>query len=143
MNVRLFTMDDYDKVFRLWSGTPGIGMRSLDDSKEGIARFLARNPTTNFVAEQDGEVIGVTLAGHDGRRGYIYHTAVSNRYRGRRVGKALIDAAVQAMSDEKINKVALLVKTENESGIAFWEGCGFEERRDLLYMDITLNQDNV
>ena len=59
----------------------GMGLNNLDDSKEGIGRFLNRNPDTCFVAELENVIIGVILTGNDGRRGYIYYTAVNPKYR--------------------------------------------------------------
>ena len=59
----------------------GMGLNNLDDSKEGIGRFLNGNPDTCFVAELENVIIGVILTGNDGRRGYIYHTAVNPKYR--------------------------------------------------------------
>ena len=59
----------------------GMGLNNLDDSKEGIGRFLNRNPDTCFVAELENVIIGVILTGNDGRRDYIYHTAVNPKYR--------------------------------------------------------------
>ena len=50
MQLRLLTMDDYNSIYALWSSTPGMGLRTLDDSNEGIERFLKRNPTTCFAA---------------------------------------------------------------------------------------------
>jgi hypothetical protein len=50
-----------------------MGLNNLDDSPEGIARYLQRNPSTCFAAEEEGELVGVILSGHDGRRGFIYH----------------------------------------------------------------------
>lgn len=67
--IRTFMMSDYDKVYHLWKSTPGVGLRSLDDSREGIEQFIRRNSATNFVAEENGQIIGVALSGHDGRRG--------------------------------------------------------------------------
>lgn len=82
MEIRIMTISDYEETFKLWSNTAGMGMRSLDDSYEGIIKFLKRNPTTNFVARIDEKIVGVILCGHDGRRGYIYHTAVDEKNRG-------------------------------------------------------------
>lgn len=141
--IRAMTIDDYEAVYQLWSGTAGVGMRSLDDSREGVEKFLKRNPTTCFVAEQEGSLLGVTLAGHDGRRGYIYHTAVSTLHRGRKIGGALIDAVIEAMRKEQINKIALVVMADNENGKAFWEALGFTERTDLAYMDKSINENNI
>ena len=76
VNIRVMTINDYDGVYDLWINTPGMGLNTTDDSREGIAKYLRRNPTTSFVAECEGTIIGVIMAGHDGRRGYIHHTAV-------------------------------------------------------------------
>ena len=142
MTIRVMHMGDYDSVFALWSATSGMGMRSLDDSCEGIARFLLRNPSTCFVAEEDGAPVGVILCGHDGRRGYIYHTAVAKSARGHGIGRALVEAVKSALIDEGINKVALVAFASNEGGNNFWERLGFTARGDLVYRNLTLNEDN-
>lgn len=80
--IRRMIITDYEKVFDLWKSTDGMGLRTLDDSQQGIATFLKRNPTTKFVAIDNDEIIGTILCGHDGRRGYIYHTVVKKNYRG-------------------------------------------------------------
>ena len=67
--IRTMTMEDYNGVYELWTKIRGFGLRSVDDSREGVARFLRRNPTTSVVAVEDGRVVGSILCGHDGRRG--------------------------------------------------------------------------
>ena len=59
--VRVMTIEDYDQVKELWNSIKGFGIRSMDDSREGVARFLKRNPTTSVVAEEDGKVVGAIL----------------------------------------------------------------------------------
>lgn len=66
--IRKMTQTDYQKIFDLWKSTDGIGLRSLNDSQQGISAFLKRNPTTNFVAIDNDEIVGTILCGHDGRR---------------------------------------------------------------------------
>lgn len=143
MNIRPMTIQDYDEVFKMWNETAGMGMRSLDDSYEGIERFLLRNPETSFVALQDGQIIGVILCGQDGRRGYIYHTAVKQDFRKQGIGKALVDAALSALKKEQINKAALVVFDSNELGNHFWESIGFIKRNDLTYRNISINDQNI
>ena len=75
--IKVMTINDYEELFELWQNTANMGLRSLDDSKEGISCFLKRNPNTNFVVYEDGQLVGAILCGHDGRRGYIYHTVTS------------------------------------------------------------------
>ncbi len=133
ITYRVMTIDDYDAVYDLWINTPGMGLNTTDDSREGIDRFIKRNPTTCFVAENEGKVIGVILSGNDGRRGYIYHTAVLPQYRRQSVGRALVDNAMSALEREGINKTALVVFGRNETGNVFWEKIGFTKRDDLNY----------
>lgn len=133
VRIRWMTVNDYDSVYDLWIHTPGMKMNSLDDSRDGIEKYLMRNPKTSFVAEIDDEVAGVIMAGHDGRRGFIYHTAVKLDYRGQGIGKSLVDHAMTALEKEGIHKVALLVRPENAIGNEFWEHLGFSSRDDIVY----------
>ena len=137
MTVRLMTMDDYEAVYALWLSCKGMGLNDVDDSREGVARFLERNPDTCFVAENDG-IQGVILSGHDGRRGFIYHTAVHPDARGQGIGTALVQHALSALKACGISKVALVVFRRNEGGNAFWEKQGFIVRDDLAYRNLAL-----
>ena len=141
MNVRPMTIADYDQLHALWLSIPGMGLNDLDDSREGITKYLARNPRTSFVATEKGfAVIGAIMAGHDGRRGFIYHTCVRADRQGEGVGQALAEAALDALKAEGIHKVALVVFDRNEQGNAFWEKLGFLPREDLVYRDRTLTE---
>jgi hypothetical protein len=52
MEIKLMSIEDYNSVYQLWTNTQGMGMRSLDDSFEGINKFLKRNSATNFIAQE-------------------------------------------------------------------------------------------
>lgn len=143
MNIRIMDINDYEQVYKLWSSTAGMGMRLIDDSYEGISKFLLRNPTTNFVVENDNDIIGVVLCGHDGRRGYIYHLAVTTEYRCKGIGQLLVEHVLDALRCEGINKVALVVYDSNELGNSFWEAAGFTKRDDLVYRNRSLNDLNI
>ena len=133
MNIRTMTINDYEAVYALWLSCAGMGLNNLDDSWEGIDKFLKRNPDTCFVAENDTGIVGVIIAGNDGRRGYIYHTAVHPEYRTQGIGKALVEQAMEALNFCGINKAALVVFERNDTGNAFWERMGFAAREDLVY----------
>lgn len=133
MTIRAMTPEDYPQAYLLWTSDPGVGLRAADDSREGIERYLRRNPATCFVAEAEGRVVGTLLAGHDGRRGYIGHTVVHPDFRRQGVGSALVRAAESAFRREGIRKAALVVFAANETGNAFWEKMGYAVREDLVY----------
>lgn len=141
--VRIMTIEDYEGVYALWKKIKGFGIRSIDDSKEGVARFLKRNPTTSVVAEKDGRIVGSILCGHDGRRGCLYHVCVDEDYRRHGIGKRMVVFAMKALKEEKVNKVSLIAFTENDIGNAFWNTIGWTERLDLNYYDFTLNEENI
>ena len=141
--VRIMTIEDYEGVYALWKKIKGFGIRSIDDSKEGVARFLKRNPTTSVVAEKDGRIVGSILCGHDGRRGCLYHVCVDEDYRRHGIGKRMVVFAMKALKEEKINKVSLIAFTENDIGNAFWNTIGWTERLDLNYYDFTLTEENI
>lgn len=153
--IRPMAPGDYDAAYALWLSIPGMGLRSLDDSREGIAKFLARNPTTCFVAEMPvppgaaaapqaaPTLTGTILCGHDGRRGMIYHTCVAQALQGKGIGQRLTSAALDALKAEGINKAMLVCFAKNLPGNHFWQAAGWQKRDDLNYYDWNLNPENL
>lgn len=129
--IKVMTINDYEELFELWQNTANMGLRSLDDSKEGISCFLKRNPNTNFVVYEDGQLVGAILCGHDGRRGYIYHTVVLPDYRRRGIASSLVESAIAALQKEGITRVCLNVMETNEQGKKFCISKGWE-KKDFL-----------
>lgn len=143
IDIRIMVPEDYEKVYALWKGIKGFGIRKMDDSKEGIDAFLRRNPKTSVVANIDGEIVGAILCGHDGRYGYMYHVCVKEEYRRHGIGKEMVVFCMRALKEEQINKIALIAFTSNDAGNAFWHHIGWKKRADLNYYDFTLNEDNI
>ena len=142
VNIRLMSIADYEGVYQLWINTPGMGLNETDDSREGIEKYLRRNPTSSFVAECEGMIVGVIMSGHDGRRGFIHHTAVLPSYRNQGIANNLVDHAMAALEEEGIHKVALVAFKRNEMGNIFWENIGFADREDLVYRNKNIHELN-
>ena len=143
MNVRLMTINDYEKIYELWLSCAGMGLNNLDDSKEGILKFIKRNPNTSVVAVVDGKIVGSILAGHDGRHGSFYHVCVHEDYRKHGIGKAMVTSAMVRLKNEGINKVQLVAFSGNEIGNHFWHAEGWREREDYNTYDFVLNDENI
>ena len=141
--VRTMTIDDYEEVYALWNSIEGFGIRSLDDSFEGIQMFIKRNPTTCVVDVEDEKIVGAILCGHDGRRGCFYHVCVNKDYRRHGIGKKMVEFCIERLKEEKINKVALNAFVTNNVGNAFWQRMGWTLRSDMNYYDYTLNEENL
>ncbi len=143
-SIRLMTKEDYEGVRALWMTIHGFAIRSIDDSKEGVDRFIDRNPHTSVVAVSDkGEIVGAILCGHDGRRGCLYHVCVREDFRRKGIGKEMVVFCMNALKAEGINKVSLIAFTKNDIGNAFWNCIGWTKRLDLNYYDFTLNEANI
>ena len=141
--IRKVTADDYDSLLELWNSTEQSkrALNPVDDSREGIGKYLRRNPDTCFLAEdENSRVIGVILTGHDGRRAMIHHMCVHPDFRRMGVAAALADRAEEALRSEGISKIFGLVFKDNKPGSAFWESRGFTKRTDLDYFNKSLNK---
>ncbi|MBR1876945.1 MAG: GNAT family N-acetyltransferase [Lachnospiraceae bacterium] len=143
MQIRSMTIDDYDEVKSLWMSIKGFAIRSIDDSRQGVEKFLERNPGFSVVGIEDGCIVGAILCGHDGRRATLYHVCVHQDYRRRGIGKAMVVRCMEMLNKEGINKVALIAFTKNDVGNAFWKEIGWTKRMDLNYYDFTLNDENI
>ena len=143
MIIREMKLEDYDNVFALWKTIKGFGIRSVDDSREGIERFLKWNPGLSVVAEEEGKIVGAILCGSDGRRGCLYHVCVHKDYRRQGIGKTMVIWCMEKLKELQINKVSLIAFTQNDVGNAFWKEIGWTKREDLNYYDFTLNEKNI
>ncbi|WP_294237237.1 GNAT family N-acetyltransferase [Pseudobutyrivibrio sp.] len=141
--IRTMTIEDYDEVYLLWTSIHGFAMRSLDDSKEGVARFLSRNPDLSVVAIAEGKIVGSILVGNDGRHGSFYHVCVKEEYRKHGIGKAMVTSAMHRLKDEGINKIQLVAFSGNQVGNQFWHAEGWREREDFNTYDFVLNDENI
>ncbi|MBN1669368.1 MAG: GNAT family N-acetyltransferase [Anaerolineales bacterium] len=140
IEIREMTIADYETVYNLWRHTEGIGLSDAD-SKEGIKRFLERNPGLSFVAVDAGQVVGAALCGHDGRRGYIHHLAVASDHRKQGIGRSLVGRVMYALMRLGIGKCHLFVFDDNKEAITFWNKVGWTERVELIMMSQQLADD--
>lgn len=141
--IRPMTMDDYDEVFGMWQSISGFGIRSVDDSREGIERFITRNPGLSVVALHEGRIIGGILCGHDGRRGCLYHVCVRVPYRMLGIGQEMVACCKAALRQEGVNKINLIAFRSNTVGNRFWQKLNWKFREDCNYYEENLNLENV
>lgn len=149
ISIRPVTIEDYDGIYELWNSTEQSkrALNPVDDSREGIERYLKRNPTTCFLAlAKDGsgdapQIAGVILTGHDGRRAIIHHMCVHPSYRREGIATLLVQKAEEALRKEGINKIFGLVFKDNDVANAFWEKQGYTLRTNLNYRNKSLNAD--
>ncbi len=146
--IRHVNIEDYDGIYGLWNSTEQSkrALNSVDDSRDGIERYLKRNPTTCFLAyisdeaSNDEKIVGVILTGHDGRRGIVHHMCVHPDYRRQGIAGMLVEKAEEALRGEGITKVFGLVFKDNDVANNFWERQGYTLRTNLNYRNKSLNE---
>jgi ribosomal protein S18 acetylase RimI-like enzyme len=131
--TRGFLIEDYEHAVALWNGVEGVEICE-GDSREEVANYLSRNPGLSRVAEENGNLAGAVLCGHDGRRGFIYHLAVAAPFRGRGVGKMLLADCVRGLGEAGIKRAIILVAGDNPMGHEFWLRNGWEDITGALPM---------
>ena len=131
--IREMTIQDYGQVLALWRTSEGVGLSDAD-SEESIARYLDRNPGLSFVARDGEHLVGAILCGHDGRRGYIHHLAVSESHRRQGLGRALMERCLSALRRDGIGKCHIFVFADSQDTIAFWKSIGWTRRVELVMM---------
>ena len=143
ITTRLVTIEDYDDMLALWNSTEQSkrALNPVDDSREGIDRYLKRNPKTCFGAFCDGKLVGVILTGHDGRRAIIHHMCVNPDFRRMKIAASLVKLAEEALRAEGIQKIFGLVFKDNDVANAFWEKQGYTLRTNLNYRNKSLNSE--
>jgi len=125
-----FTIEIYDQVYSLWQRCEGIGL-SQADSRDNIQRYLERNPGLSRIARDGDGVVGTILCGHDGRRGYVHHLAVSPDFRRRGIGRRLVQDCLVALKADGIEKCHLFIFSDNAEGRRFWQHTGWTFRTDI------------
>lgn len=135
--IREMTAADLSAACALWSTAEGVEVAE-GDSIDELRGYLARNPQSSQVAYSGDTLVGAVLAGHDGRRGLLYHLAVDRTNRGQGLGRELVDRALATLRKQGIRRVLVLVARDNDGGRAFWLRCRFEEMTFAEPMGIDL-----
>lgn len=136
IQIRELVPDDYDAVIALWRASEGVTMRDADQ-REPLSEYLIQHHGLSFVAVDAGEIVGSTLCGTDGRRGYLQHVAVAKSHRRRGIATALVERSINALAERGIDKCHLMVLSDNVGAQAFWTSLGWKERSEIRLMSHT------
>ena len=132
------TISDYDDAIALWKSCSGISIRDAD-SRENMERYLNRNPGLSFKAVKNKKLVGTILCGHDGRRGYINHLAVSSIYRIQGFGRKFVETSLCELNIQVIEICHLFIFVENIEAKKFWERLGWKVREEINMMSLNVS----
>ena len=132
MIIEKFSMKYYKEVIELWRKT-GISVGSTD-TKEELKRMIEHNPDLFLIGKIEEKVIGVVMGGFDGRRGYVHHLAVDQKYQKKGYGKIIMDELMVRFRKMRVHKVHLFIEKYNKEVVKFYQNLGWEIRDDLIMM---------
>ena len=141
--IRTMVSSDYDEVYELWYSIKSFAIRQIDDSRDGIVKFLKRNKTTCVVAVCDGKIIGSILCGHDGREACFYHVCVREDMRNHGVATHMVNYIIDKLNKLNINKIRLVAFKNNKLGNKFWKDIGFVQNKNINIYEKILNENNL
>jgi N-acetylglutamate synthase len=138
IEIRAFEARDIPAVLALWHESEGLGV-GPGDTREGVTRYLERNPGCSWVAADGATIAGAILGGHDGRRGHLYRLAIAAAYRRRGLASELVEKSLAALRAAGIERCLLSVLTENADATEFWTSIGARARPELQLLSFDLN----
>lgn len=149
MTIRPAKTADAPAIGKLWEKLVAYHQALDDDLPRAApdgARLYARSiadrlydsHTRVLVAEEDGEIVGYVLGVvvdlvpdmfQQEYGGFLADIFVEETYRGRGLGRALVDALSVWFKEEGLRHFEWHVAANNPSGLAFWRAIG---GRDLM-----------
>ena len=117
---------DYQQVYDLWSSIEKGVHVGRSDSPSEIEKKISRDPDLFLVAEAENRIIGSVIGGYDGRRGLIYHLAVSPSCRTQGIGSRLMNEVEARLRAKGCLKCYLLVTTDNTEVESYYRQLGWQ-----------------
>jgi ribosomal-protein-alanine N-acetyltransferase len=130
--VRVFTINDYDQVAKLWRAA-GLGPRP-SDTRDEVAKKLWRDPDLFLVACLGARIVGSVIGAWDGRRGFVYRMAVHPEYHRRGIGSALIRELEKQLRDKGALSINIILNADNAAAHAFYRSLGYADREEVRVM---------
>ncbi len=133
MRIRRLAADDYDRICEIWSLAGLLFRPNGRDGRAQVQAEMERETAIFLGAEADGELVGVVLGTHDGRKGWINRLAVLPSHRKKGIAKALTNEVERQLNSRSILIVTCLIEGENEASTAFFRSLGYIGHPDIAY----------
>ena len=137
--VRTYEETDHDAVVALWSKL-FPNEPPWNQSQNLIRLKLTVQPQLFFVCILDQQLVGTTIAGFDGVRGWLHKVGISPNYGGQGIARQLMQAAEEGLAQLGCHKINLQVRAGNDTAIKIYSDAGYQiEDRVSMSKRITPN----
>lgn len=132
-SIRSLTIDDYDRMVRLWLDA-GLTFRPKGrDSREMLEVEMSRDYCAFFGLFVEQRMVGVAIANWDGRRGWVNRVAVHPDFRGQRLASKLIDKCEEFLRECGALVICALIEDPNLPSMSAFEHAGYSCLDEIKY----------
>ena len=120
----------------------------LENAEQQYSEFIAKaiedDRSLFLLAVEDDKTVGYIYGNirenppviREYRQFYLEDMFVRPEYRGRGIGKILLDKTIEWVKAKNIEKIQLDVHLKNPRGYNFWKECGFQEECCLMFKEV-------
>ena len=124
MQISTARESDMDEVIALWEVCDLT--RPWNDPVTDYRLALGNETSAILLAHHEGQLVASVMTGFDGHRGWVYYLAVAPDARKQGLGRHMMAAAEQWLSESDSPKIQLMVRDENEQALGFYKALGYE-----------------
>jgi len=136
--VRPFRESDATEVYSMLQGTEELHVGGLTYSEKAVREWhVTRAREVILMAEAEGKIVGFIaskLNDPEPRAAYIDCLVVKPTYRGRGIGKQLLEHCISSLKARGVFFMHLHVRPDFPRTINFWGKNSFEGKQTLLWM---------
>jgi ribosomal protein S18 acetylase RimI-like enzyme len=139
LGIRLLEEDDYDAVIDLWTraGLSSLRLRGRDSRaafSHQVGMHKAHKNGYMLCLEGGNHLIGIVIATHDGRKGWINRLAIDPDYQRQGHAQKLVRAAEQLLQKQGIKVIATLIEHDNTASLSLFQKMGYEANEKIRYL---------
>ena len=131
--VTHLSVDHHNEIIDLWQRA---GLHIRPSGRDSLAAFEGQMATgvQTPIGLRDGEqLVGVAIATHDSRKGWINRLAVDPGYRRQGLAMRLIHLCEEHFQQLGIEVWAALIEDWNEASLALFRETGYLVHDDVIY----------
>lgn len=139
--VQELDISSYDDIISVWKQC-GLPLKPMGrDSRESIDEQIRSGRCRFIGANLDDKLVGIVLATHDGRKGWINRLAVLPYHRTKGIARMLVSSAEKWLKDQGIGIFACLIEGYNSTSFEVFERLGYMEFEGVKYFTKRLRED--
>ncbi|HVO43411.1 MAG TPA: GNAT family N-acetyltransferase [Aggregatilineales bacterium] len=126
ITIRRLGLEDYTAMCEVWKDSGVHYQPSGRESYASFARQMASGLQTAIGACADGQLVGVALATHDGRKGWINRLGVRPAFQRQGIGRMLVEEVERILHEQGMTIVAALVEKWNDASLSLFQSEGYK-----------------